>query len=355
MDPFEVPSNVSNQAILVVEGRIGNEETRIQLSRTANLEAFTIRPELNAIVRIENEQGNVVGQLSEVGAGGYFLDIDLTVNEKYRMRIETGNREVYLSNYSTLVSTPPIADLDVKFDTAGLNLEILLSTEDPSNNTRYYLWDYTETYEYNSRFRSVLEFEGGQIIPRRDENDIHVCWETDNSSGILVQSSIQFEKDIISKKRIVSYSLNETDKFKRAYSILVNQYALSREEFEFWSLLEKNTESLGTLFDPQPSQISTNLACISDPQKRVIGYVGSSSTTQKRIFISGKDLPRNPELVVSFCRLLSVPESGASRIFANQNNVPVSWNDFGGVLYSTKYCTDCREMGGTNVRPSFWF
>lgn len=368
VDPFEVPSSTSDEGILVVEGRIGDEETLIRLSRTANLDSFSINPEGNAIVQIENELGGVIGQLNEVETGSYFLAIDLPANENYRIRIETTNQEVYESNFENLATTPPISDLSLKVDSVG-QLEVLLSTEDPTNNTRYYLWDYTETYEYSSPFTSLLQYDGAEVVPRDRNSDdqIGICWTTEFSSDILVQSSVQFEQDIVSDRPIVSYELSETPKFLRAYSILVNQYTLTADEFEFWSLLEKNTESLGTLFDPQPSQLRTNLQCISDPQKSVIGYIGASSRTQMRFFVRNEDIPkafRNREVLQLFCEVgvVSLGQfSEVSRLFSEGEYVPIELlpndTDIPDVSYTTKFCADCREQQGqgTNIRPSFWF
>ncbi|MEO9483202.1 MAG: DUF4249 domain-containing protein [Ekhidna sp.] len=361
VDPFEVPSSKSNTNLLVVEGRIGDEETFIRLSRTTNLDGFGIGPEGFAFVQIEDELGSVIGQLNEIESGTYFLEVDLVINEKYRVRIETTDREVYHSDYATLISTPPISALGVKIDSLAGSIDIELSTEDPANDTRYYLWDYEETYEYNSRYKSLLERDGGNLVRRRDENQIFVCWETDYSSDILLQTSIQLEKDIIANKPIVSYKLNETDKFDRVYSLLVNQYALSSDEYDFWSLLEKNSESPGTLFDPQPSQLSSNIQCTSDPEKGVVGYIGASSKAQRRVFVNSKDLPRNPAQVVSFCEERAVPlwqVDAVARVVSNQNNVPLAIGPLGeleALFYTTRFCGDCREQGGTNVRPSFWF
>ncbi|MEJ7664694.1 MAG: DUF4249 family protein [Hymenobacter sp.] len=49
------------------------------------------------------------------------------------------------------------------------------------------------------------------------------------------------------------------------YSILVRQYALTPEEFAYWDKLRKNTENLGTLFDPLPSQLSGNVHRLTMP------------------------------------------------------------------------------------------
>ena len=53
--------------------------------------------------------------------------------------------------------------------------------------------------------------------------------------------------------------------------MLVNQYALTREAHEYWTLKKNNSESLGGLFDPLPSQAASNFRCVSHPDEPVFG------------------------------------------------------------------------------------
>jgi hypothetical protein len=39
------------------------------------------------------------------------------------------------------------------------------------------------------------------------------------------------------------------------YSIFVRQYALTKEGYDLLTMMQSNTESLGTIFDPQPSSL----------------------------------------------------------------------------------------------------
>ncbi len=55
--------------------------------------------------------------------------------------------------------------------------------------------------------------------------------------------------------------------------------------------LKNNTEQLGSIFDAQPSETGGNLHCKTDPTEQVIGFIGCSSQTQKRIFINRYELP----------------------------------------------------------------
>jgi hypothetical protein len=69
------------------------------------------------------------------------------------------------------------------------------------------------------------------------------------------------------------------------YSILVKQYALTEDGYHYYQILKKNTESLGSIFDAQPSELTCNFHSLQDPTEIVIGFFSASSVVQKRIFI----------------------------------------------------------------------
>ena len=68
------------------------------------------------------------------------------------------------------------------------------------------------------------------------------------------------------------------------YSINVKQYALSHEAYLFFEKIKKNTEQLGSIFDPQPSELQGNIHCITNPAETVVGYVDISEEKVQRNF-----------------------------------------------------------------------
>ena len=75
------------------------------------------------------------------------------------------------------------------------------------------------------------------------------------------------------------------------YSILVNQYALTDSGYNFLAMMQQNTQSLGSIFDILPSEITGNIHSLSNPTEPVIGYISASTLQQERIFISREQLP----------------------------------------------------------------
>ncbi len=61
--------------------------------------------------------------------------------------------------------------------------------------------------------------------------------------------------------------------------------------------VQRNTEQLGSIFDALPSETGGNIHNTADPTEMVIGFIGTSTETEKRIFINRTQLP--PTVVYS--------------------------------------------------------
>ncbi|MFD3000588.1 DUF4249 domain-containing protein [Pontibacter toksunensis] len=353
---------------LVVDGLINaNGTTRVKLSRTQNI-SETLAPmvEAGATLLLEEEQGAQY-PLTEMTAGTYVSnDLDLNLNQKYRLYIRLSSGEEYASDFVSVKQTPPIDQVGWLAQDERVN--IYVSTHDSQNDTRYYRWEYDATWAYTSAFAASIRYDQatGTIIPitGKDE-DIYHCWRTESSTDIKLGNTVKLGQDVIHEYPIVSLPAG-TEELRIRYSILVKQYALTREAYQYWETLMKNTESIGTLFDPMPAQLTGNVHRLTDPDEPVIGYVGASSVQEKRIFISGEQLPQDWRSFYPTCQLDSLlPAENQSLaelagVFQNGNYMPVGeiYPPVGlpvaiGYLAAQKGCVDCRTRG-TNVKPSFW-
>ncbi len=366
VDPFETPEINSGGNILVVEGRIQDVFTSVKLSRTFDLKNEAFRPETDARVYLENESLSLEVQLNQIFEPGvYEVSQNLIFSDNYRIRIETADGNIYYSDFEELLETPQIQSIDVEFDSTTAQVNFLLNTSDPNNSTRYYRWDFVETWQYTSVINSRVEYIGGGDVQTRPiENKITNCWISNESSDIIIGTSVALANDIISKKLVYSVIAEENERFQIGYSLLMNQYAVTEREYQFWRLLEKNTETFGTLFDPQPSQLITNLRCVNNQGAKVIGFVGASSTSQERLFLKRDDFPESMDHFMndrSTCPLNTADfnDEEYERLFgSNGDFIPVEFAATGffitGVTYTSRRCADCRSAGGTLTRPTFW-
>ncbi|MEJ7664695.1 MAG: DUF4249 family protein [Hymenobacter sp.] len=91
--------------------------------------------------------------------------------------------------------TPPIDELPWAAEPSGV--QIYVNTHDPTSATRYYRWEYQETWEFHSAFRSDVEYVNGQF--QRRTEDISRCWRTENSTRISLTTSDKLTQDVIAK------------------------------------------------------------------------------------------------------------------------------------------------------------
>ncbi len=361
--PFEPAVIKRDYNYLVIDGVINagaNGITTINLSRTRNLtDTVTSKPELNAQVTIEVESGTAF-PLASQGNGAYTsAPLTLTATTKYRLRINAGGK-TYLSDLVPVKQTPPIDSLSWAQDSVYNDVTIYAHTHDPSNNTRYYRWDYVETWQYHAAINAAWGVTNGLayfIDIFNTAQQQYNCWGTINSTTIATGNSDALSQDVISYAP-VNKIIHNAEKLMLRYSINVRQYALTKEAYQYWQIIEKSTQQTGTIFDPQPSQVLGNIHCITDPNEPVIGFVSISGISEKRIFIDHSSLRD---------WLYTAPGVICVQIFTFQNptdyriidypDTTFSVNYFqtgGGLVLSKKDCLDCRRRGGTNIKPSFW-
>ncbi len=361
--PYNPPIPKSNLGYLVVDGIIinGPDSTVINLSRTQNLtdSAFVNNPETGAFVTVVGQNSEIY-PLTERSPGTYMTSgLNLNLNETYKLKIITTNGKEYLSDSVPVKQTPPIDSVFWQQDTSGVN--IYLTTHDPSNNTRYYRWNYTETWQYNTYEQSSFDWVNNQIVIRDSSTQIYNCWGSDNSSSILIGSSAKLSQDVINQNPITTVP-SGSEKISYEYSILVNQYAITSDEFNYLQTTKSYTEQLGGLFDPQPSQIVGNIHCVTTPSEPVLGFINASSVSSARIFVFYRNLPLPwvyvPYYLTDSCyNFLTVPDSLNSFLppTGQRYYVLIGQTTTGNkYILTTSFCADCRLHGGTSIKPPFW-
>lgn len=351
-EEYNPPIKNGGYNYLVVEGNIvaGNDSTFIHLTRTIPVaDTSNVQPETNATVKVESENGEVY-QLMQENNGIYFappLPVDL--NENYRIHIVTANGKEYASDYVPVKQTPPIDSVSWKFNETD-GIDIYVNTHDATGSSQYYRWQYTSAYEHRSVDSSVLIYDNG-LRWRLKNEQIYRCYNVDTSGDIFIASTAGLSSDVVFEKKLVSYPY-EASQFRWVYTINVTQYALTKEAYEYWDNLKKNTEKIGSIFDPQPFADFGNIHCISDPDEPVIGFISACSTSQKRLYIfySQVHYPYN----LSDCKPFVVSPTDIDEVFSETyKNIPLRYGDFGTVIGYETECLDCRLGGGTNVKPPY--
>jgi hypothetical protein len=357
--PYTPPATSTSQSYLVVEGVIdsGNDSTIIKLSKTVMLTQGTTNPLLGAVVTVEGNQGASYPLLDVNNTGIYkAAPLGLSASQKYRIRIVTGSKQ-YVSDFIAPEPTPPIDSIG--YTTKDTLVTLYVNTHDPLNATRYYRWDYGETWIFHSKYLSeyVLDTATSSIVLRTPAQQVYSCFAKDSSSNILLTSTAALSKDIVYQSPLTQIPFS-SEKFTQKYSILVKQYALTGAAYEFYVNLKTSTEQLGSIFDAEPSQLNGNIHNVADATEPVIGYMTVTNVQSKRIFLTNAIVPKYQ--VVQYPYACEVDTTGGPLnttqdvlIDPPLTDIPTLSIGGGNYLYSTPQCVDCT-LRGTTQTPSFW-
>ncbi|HEX5151381.1 MAG TPA: DUF4249 domain-containing protein [Parafilimonas sp.] len=356
-EEYNPPLKNADYNFLVVEGNIlaGNDSTFVHLTRTVAVsDTSNVQPELNATVKVESENGESY-LLQEHGNGLYIAPpLNISLSENYRLHIITSNGREYASDYVPVKQTPPIDSVSWKLDNNN-GVAIYTTTHDATGSSQYYRWEFTETWEHRSRDSSVLIYEASlrNLRYRIPSEQLYRCWNINTSGEILIASTAGLSADLVYEKPITNIPY-ASQKISKIYSVLVKQYALTKGAFEYWDNLKKNTEELGSIFDPQPFADYGNMHSITDASEPVLGYISACSVAQQRIYITWSQV----QWPYSFpeCKDTIVSPDNIDTVFSGFDFLPVGYvyPPPGAVFGTSQECADCRLTGGgSTVRPSY--
>ncbi len=304
---------------------------------------------------VEAEDGAVF-PFAEESPGTYAVEgMIMDGNQRYRLQVNADGKK-YTSEFVDVTYTPPIDSVTWHIDEG--DLEIRVNTHDSENLANYYLWEYEETWMYTSAIPSHFIFDNGVVFDRNE--NIFTCWKTSASTQILITSSAGLSDAVISNFPITRIPLGSV-RLRLGYVIMVAQYALTADAYQYWQALKNNVTATGGFFDAQPARITGNIRCITNPEEPVIGYFSVASASKELVMIRPEVLPRAPlsentgyEGCPSDTLLLEdVPAFTGGKLLGTA--VKLEGTDILiGYIISPPQCIDCRIRGGVNKKPSFW-
>jgi hypothetical protein len=348
IDPFAPPEINNTRQYLVFDGFVntnGTDTSWFMLSATQNLNDPS-RPsyQMDATLSVEGDKG-VTYPFSPHPSlpGTYFRAPEaFDLSQNYRLNILL-NGNHYQTDWQKFQASPPIDSVTYEIKN-GEGVQIYVHTHDPSNASKFYKWSFEETWEYHAPLFSSLEVIGRSIVDR--VVPINRCWSSATATNINLFTTANLSRDLVAYHPI-NYVSAATNKLLYGYSILVHQQVLSREGFDYFNELAKNNETNGSIFDPFPSQLTGNIHCLTDPDEKVFGFFRGGTVQSQRIFIR-EYLGRGPQCFqVDTLTRAEVFESG-NLIAYELPEMPLNY------VTAAPFCLDCREMGGTILRPWFW-
>jgi hypothetical protein len=331
-EPFVPFKDPNTEKILVVDGFIdtGGGETTIRLTQTADMMGpVTYNYVPSATLKIEGEDGTTITAITNAAGVAVFSTKINNQTQRYKLSIATQSGRKYSTNFLDNIKAPKLDSIGYKIEALGIQL--YLNTDDKANNTRYYGWSYEETYEI-------------EAIKPKYQPLAMICWANNLPTEILAGSSIK-----LSDNRITGFPLTfikgNSIKLNKMYSINVSQYGLTEKAYNYLVNIKKNTEKIGSIFDPQPSETIGNIRCDSDPSEPVIGFINCGTVSQKRIFIRKRDIPRpNNNWIYLDCDWQPVSEDPDPEFYyIEYERGMVPWT-----------CVDCTLNGASTTKPAFW-
>ncbi len=371
VEPVEFETDTFESA-LVVEATITDElkQQEIMLSRTYRFEENEPGGETGARVRVIAGDANTY-EFEEIHPGVYqSLDaFRAAPNVNYELDILTRDGKTFISEPVRLQSSTGIDSLYAR--RTGKNgkegIAIQLDNYNPRDASEFFRYEYVETYKIVSRYSSPydLVYIDGDFVEVEKTREETICYNTVNSANIIVANTTSLSSNDL-EGLLVRFIQSTDPVLSRRYSILVKQYAVSREAYTYYETL-KNLSGSDNLFSQnQPGFIYGNIFSPDDPEEKVIGFFNVSSVSSKRLFFNYIDFfdpelrpyftedcnPDNPS-ITPFARrenLVSLLEYGFVKYLGS---APDEGEDGGPYLVVEAECVDCTIFG-TNEIPDFW-
>jgi hypothetical protein len=376
------PELENSTGMLVVDALITDQSRSydVYLSRSVSSLSSKITMVKSAIVKISDNSGNVF-VLKESGSGHYITDSKIFRGEagkKYVLYIRTNNGEEFQSDTCTMPGVSKIDQVsfkknvkfseDGKTEMEGISFYADGSVTDKENC--FVRWDYNETWKIAVPYFPEFSFILPNVFTPVPEKNKY-CWKYANSSSILVHSFQDQATPVVKEKEIAFFVPNESDRFNERYSILVNQYAISQQEYDYWNRLKQTNEDPGGIFERQPYSISGNIRNLKNQKDPVLGYFQVASVSSMRFYVNYYEV-LNLKLPLLFpsCDVRTIQigdstETGRVTTFGeiysyitkhDSTMLRPYYNDFGilrGMIITSRKCADCSASGNP-VKPSFW-
>ncbi|HEX6226916.1 MAG TPA: DUF4249 domain-containing protein [Chryseolinea sp.] len=348
--------------ILVVEGYISDKSFEdsqnypshgryfsVKLTTTGNVTNVRAVPVGNALVKLlsdDNEEWHY--QESSAEKGLYELyDPSFAAREgtRYKIQISHGD-EFYESSWEALPASeiPPIGTVGfvegesekyvveagkkvlrtVKHITARITVG-----ENQSGETIYYRWKFSPMWVFIAPLSPSWTRPG------------YKCWVT--SRDYLTNYALQIDNSGGYDKELFSIPTIANERILDDFSVLVQQFAMTEDNFFFWKEMYDQNEG-NVLVDQPPFNLRTNIESLSG-EKKAIGFFGVMKEQATRWHFNKSQLSYNvTNAFKAACEVRSYgpPIPGCPEV---QPAFPAC---------ECKYCLDYSGGVATNIKPSWW-
>lgn len=356
--------------------------------------------ESGAVVEIRDDNGQVYSfQETDEGTYTSVSAFAALPNSAYQLYVRTSDGKEYTSIEMTLPETSNIDRVYAERMTSESGADgvgIFVDASYPSNGSKRFRYTFEETYKIVAPLWTPYEFEiirenqevitndqgevvdvlypDVRLVPRAREEQ--VCYKTD-PSNIEVLLNANTLGGTATQRTLVRFVGVDNPIIAHRYSILVKQWGISGEAFEFYERLLSFSQSESLFSQVQPGSLEGNIAEVGG-NAPVIGFFDVSSEVSQRLFFNFEDFFPGEPLPPYFggfdcgegdyiAPLLGNPErDGPPALGCPDPLIPmikmglVEFLDDhvpsecqGPYRVVPTICGDCNIVG-SNVKPDFW-
>ncbi len=359
---FEPDLELDDTQKIIVSGQLNDQEAYqyVSISKTSGISKPKKLPISSCIVKLISSD-NKSWDYTEYEDGEYRLWLnqgELDLSKSYKITILTADMQKLESSFETISKSSPIDSIYFEKENRVVNiagdirlgLQFLLNIDAKETESRYYRFEVIETYEYHTLYPIEWWYDGVLHHVSPPDYSKQQCWSTTNIKDIFVLST-----DNLSSNQYIGLELNYTENYDQRlshyYSLLVKQYAISKEAYTYWEQMRINFHQEGGLYENQPISIKGNITNTTNSEKVVLGYFSVVSFQEKRIII-----PAQPDIDVidNHCQTFYL-RRGLRDI--NPDHYPGyllgDVNGWSPILLSA-VCVDCTARGGSTTKPDYW-
>lgn len=288
-------------------------------------------------------------------------------NQRYRLHLTTLDTQghelnTYESDWLDPCPAPTIDGLTYSHHPEYNELWIGLSMH--CNGSHYFRWTYDEDWEYHSDVYTNLEYKSKtKEVDYYDWGtpNLYYCWKSAKSSQIDIFSTVNQTEDRFEELAFHRIPLGDK-RLQILYRIQVHLDAISEKAYDYWYNIKQGSEGQGSIFSPTPSQMASNVHCITDADVQVVGYLNLSARSSatmyydnavNHFYVPGRLAERDDQKVA-----LARKDSLAYWYAHGYLPFDLVYEDLSPEpshsLWTPKYCIDCRLQGGTKTRPEDW-
>lgn len=311
---------------LVVDGQINNQDdscvvrlsyTKAYLSDESGNNTTSL-PAIADRVQIIDDEGNQT-ELMLYKPGIYVTKaIKGKVGNTYILKIEMPNGKEYQSIPETLPDVANITKIshEVVEDKRYINsvlftdikVEIKAHFQDPILEKNYYKWKWLG--ETTMKFKTFVDPPPGgpNPIPSNCYYKFIPYLSDPYQDELTIEQDENFD-GLDHQAVILSFGGNNLDfRFYSGVNMMIAQYSLTKNAYNYWEKMKKLIGSQGSIFDPTPFSVRGNIYNVEDENEPVLGYFGASSVKYIRyqFFVSKPRTtppcpPSNPPPMKDIC------------------------------------------------------